>query len=397
MTSQEATKYWNEVLTQATREEISTLYENKSLKIEDIINRYDLPFSKSKLPSLILPKQTGNKCKWCGEFLYIRRLRTMSRYTINPEYCICCGHVNAGNCTCPNCVEMRAQQVKQERAAAERRREDKRLKILSKYGKKTPLIDYDSLSLLDKVRIGIIFFHTGGKSVFTLEDYGDKLYPFDEINILLEMFQNTLLIIDDDVNPDAFSDDLERCNLLKIRFKININIDDEEIEQLMNGKLSLSSKDFQLLWMYMAQLQLTEYLVSKMNKYNLPFTPGKITETLINDMLEHFSISRSMSLIYSAITKACARYQAGGISRKHAANTAITIGKEYLRRAVDESWTVKEFGRDYDTAISSAEEYLYSFVLKIGESGFRCTPGMMSNKLYEEVYLTKSQDDTPPE
>ena len=179
-----------------------------------------------------------------------------------------------------------------------------------------------------------------------------------------------------------------------LRVKINVELDSERIEGLMNGKIKLSRRGFRALWMYMASLQLTEYLTNIMAKYHFKFSPGKTTKAMINDMLEHFSVSESMQLIYSAIM---ARYLAGGITRNHAANTVITICKNYTTRAVNEGWTVKGFERDYDIEISTAESYFYTNILRIGEDGFRCSPGMMSDKLYDKLFLKEKTDDTQPE
>ena len=217
------------------------------------------------------------------------------------------------------------------------------------------------------------------------------------IGFLIQMLQRSILIISDDFDPDAFSEDLKSCKFEMLRVKINVELDSERIEGLMNGKIKLSRRGFRALWMYMASLQLTEYLTNIMAKYHFKFSPGKTTKAMINDMLEHFSVSESMQLIYSAIMKACARYLAGGITRNHAANTVITICKNYTTRAVNEGWTVKGFERDYDIEISTAESYFYTNILRIGEDGFRCSPGMMSDKLYDKLFLKEKTDDTQPE
>ena len=115
MNTKEAITYWNEKLSETVREEISDDYDNKSINLDDIVNKYKLPFDKSKLPALVLPKQTDVKCKWCGEVLFIKRRRSTSKYYTNYEYCINCGHINNASCTCSKCVEMRARQEKQKR------------------------------------------------------------------------------------------------------------------------------------------------------------------------------------------------------------------------------------------------------------------------------------------
>ena len=51
-----------------------------------------------------------------------------------------------------------------------------------------------------------------------------------------------------------------------LRVKINVELDSERIEGLMNGKIKLSRRGFRALWMYMASLQLTEYLTNIMAK-----------------------------------------------------------------------------------------------------------------------------------
>ena len=386
MTLKEAKIHWNERLSESEREEISSLYDDKSIKLDDIVKKYNLPFDKSKLPELVLPRQTDETCKWCGSILYMKRRRS-PMYAKNSAYCIKCGHVNNSSCTCDQCADFRERQKEQERAAEEQRRQEKSRRIIEKYGKKTSPIDFNSLTLIEKIEIGIILTHTAGKTEFALEDYDNKMFPAGKDGeILIQMLNKSILVISDNVNPDAFSDDLRFCNTKKLRVKLNIINSNEEVERLIDGKFNLTEQDFQFLWRYIAQLQLIEYLIYRMDKVNFAFSPGVKTVTMINEMLEHYSVSQGMRLIYGALNKACRRYQEGGINKKHAANLVITICRDYTRRAIDENWVVKGFGRDYGIEISTAESYICSVVLGIGEDGFRSSPGKMSKKIYMEQY-----------
>ena len=387
MTLKEAKIHWNERLSESERAEISSLYDDKSIKLDDIVKKYNLPFDKSKLPELVLPRQTDETCKWCGEKLYMKRRRT-AMYAKNSAFCIKCGHVNDISCACDRCVDYRERQKEQERAAEEQRRQEKSRRIIEKYGKKTPPIDFNSLTLIEKVIIGIILTHTAGKTEFALEDYDSNMFPAKKDGeILIQMLKKSILVISDNVNPDAFSDDLQFCSIKKLRLKLNIINSNEEVERLIEGNFNLSEQDFHYLWRYIAQLQLIEYLIYKMDKVDFAFSPGIKTVTMINEMLEHFSVSQGMRLIYGALNKACRRYQEGGINRKHAANSVITICRNYTRRALEDSWKVSGFERDYEIEISTAENYICSVVLGIGEDGFRCSPGKMSKEIYRELYL----------
>lgn len=386
MTLKEAKTHWNEGLSESEREEISSLYDDKSIKLDDIVKKYNLPFDKSKLPELVLPRQTDETCKWCGEKLYMKRRRT-AMYAKNSAFCIKCGHVNDISCACDRCVDYRERQKEQERAAEEQRRQEKSRRIIEKYGKKTPPIDFNSLTLIEKVIIGIILTHTAGKTEFALEDYDSNMFPAKKDGeILIQMLKKSILVISDNVNPDAFSDDLRFYSIKKLRLKLNIINSNEEVERLIEGNFNLSEQDFRYLWRYIAQLQLIEYLIYKMDKVDFAFSPGIKTVTMINEMLEHFSVSQGMRLIYGALNKACRRYQEGGINRKHAANSVITICRNYTRRALEESWKVSGFERDYEIEISTAENYICSVVLGIGEDGFRSSPGKMSKEIYRELY-----------
>lgn len=155
MTLKEAKTHWDEELSESEREEISSLYDDKSIKLDDIVKKYNLPFDKSILPALILPRQTDETCKWCGEKLFMKRRRT-AMYAKNSAFCIKCGHVNDISCACDRCVDYRERQKEQERAAEEQRRQEKSRRIIEKYVKKTTPIDFNSLTLIDKVKIGTI-------------------------------------------------------------------------------------------------------------------------------------------------------------------------------------------------------------------------------------------------
>ena len=94
MTLKEAKIHWNERLSESEREEISSLYDDKSIKLDDIVKKYNLPFDKSILPALILPRQTDETCKWCGEKLFMKRRRT-AMYAKNSGFVVL---LHAENC-----------------------------------------------------------------------------------------------------------------------------------------------------------------------------------------------------------------------------------------------------------------------------------------------------------
>ena len=64
------------------------------------------------------------------------------------------------------------------------------------------------------------------------------------IGFLIQMLQRSILIISDDFDPDAFSEDLKSCKFEMLKVKINVELDSEKIEGLMDGTIKLSRGDF---------------------------------------------------------------------------------------------------------------------------------------------------------
>lgn len=82
------------------------------------------------------------------------------------------------------------------------------------------------------------------------------------------------------------------------------------------------------------------------------------------------------SFIWKGIKDASQRYLKITISKRHAANSVISICQRYGENVKLNGWQVKPFVRRYDLPQSELSAYFFNQVVKIGDKGFTCTPNI---------------------
>lgn len=65
-------------------------------------------------------------------------------------------------------------------------------------------------------------------------------------------------------------------------------------------------------------------LVFRLGQHNLPFTPGDKTRSVLDRLLDDFSLAQVWNIIWQAATSATAWRERQGVSRAHAANAAVS-------------------------------------------------------------------------
>ena len=105
-------------LTETQIEEVVTMYMDKSIKISDILSKYNIDVKPGGLLKILPPVRTNDVCVICGEFLY-KNIEARTAYSYSGEqrdrFCLNCGHKEYANngwrrkkCDCNGCkaIEM---------------------------------------------------------------------------------------------------------------------------------------------------------------------------------------------------------------------------------------------------------------------------------------------------
>jgi hypothetical protein len=121
------------------------------------------------------------------------------------------------------------------------------------------------------------------------------------------------------------------------------------------------------LWHWVAHLECVAYLELSLEDHHLPFHAGEKTHSLVQKLLEHFSIGQIYNLIWRAARDAGARIQREAISPRQAANGAIGHIERMGDRAQTEGWTLKPYRRDRRLQESTLSHLVFRVMLGFDE------------------------------
>lgn len=121
------------------------------------------------------------------------------------------------------------------------------------------------------------------------------------------------------------------------------------------------------IWEWTARLECVAYLELSLHDHALPFHAGEKTHTIIQKLLERFSIGQIHNLIWRAARDAGARIRREAIAPQHAANTAIGAIERMGDRAQAEGWTLKPYHRDRRLAESTLSHLVFRAMLGLQE------------------------------
>lgn len=130
------------------------------------------------------------------------------------------------------------------------------------------------------------------------------------------------------------------------------------------------------LWKRVALEESKEYLLFVLNEHHFEFSPGAKTIQYLEYALESFSTGQVFNTLWRSAKDAAAYYQRGNISKKQAANSAISSIQRTSERAIAEKWDIKSFRRNFKCPQTIISEVLYNSVLKLGEDGFNLSPNL---------------------
>ena len=117
-------------------------------------------------------------------------------------------------------------------------------------------------------------------------------------------------------------------------------------------------------------------MIFVLDEHHLPFNPGAKTTQYLEYALENFSTAQVFNTIWKAARDAAAYYQRADISKRQAANSAISSIQRTSERAIAENWELKPFGRNFNCPQTMISEVLYNTVLKLGADGFKILPSL---------------------
>lgn len=152
---------YNEKLSHLTPDQIDDIvrmYSDKTFKVADIINKYNIDVPVTSFIKILPPIKTDKICEYCGEPLYRNVTARINSFYTRPSdmFCLACGHHvydeqqygQPPKCTCEGCKE----REQQERAR-------KQELIRKRYERNHTQIQFKDLELGDQIKFIYVLYN----------------------------------------------------------------------------------------------------------------------------------------------------------------------------------------------------------------------------------------------
>jgi hypothetical protein len=290
------------------------------------------------------------------------------------------------------------QTEKQEKEQS-RSRKQKKIEEIYNLSNRYP-VHLEGLSIMDLIYLISIMrgAYEDLTKIMSIEMFDQPLAPDKDfkLEIINHLRRQNLLYIHPDTDPDAFTeDDLSRYYPFRTSWAPPLSeIEGESskdlitrLHQLLNASwLEEECQEALGIWKSIALAECKQYLIYVLNEHRLEFTPGEKTTQYLEYALENFSTAQVFNIIWRAGRDAAAYYQRGGITKQHAANTAITSIQRQAEKAITEKWDLKPFRRNYQIKQSIVSDVFYNLATRLGDEGFEMKPDI---ELIRSKKLTK--------
>ena len=370
---------------------INRYYSGENVKA--LIKEYKIDINSSRLYTVFPPKISNNVvCPNCNLSMFIAwDSKSSYNFNKNNEYCSKCGHRNSIFCNCDYCNEKKQLYILELEEEERKRIQRKRKLIQEEYDiSQHEPINVEDLSFMQKVYLGAILRLALSEDISiirSLDSIQGKLAPTKNFSneIVKELINNRIVVVSPDSPIDAFVESPEDNEfprvyyMYKVNYVLNLYMNTNHYEVIANlinpGEISEEDKPEALsLWKTIALEECLEYLYYQMNKVKFDFNAGDKTITVLEDLLEHFSVSQIYGIIYKSIANATKYYQESNISKKQAANSVVGNCQRYGERAIVGKWDLSKYRKVVDCPQSMISEFFFNRILGIGDLGFHMPP-----------------------
>lgn len=395
-------------------------YYNSEESVKKVIEKYEIDVKPSKVSSELPNTKVTFICPYCKVNMYEKALtRTEYKHKIQMEeckkfplwnskknniFCTECEHKDTKEdfykyyCRCSNCNNLKEKQLEREK-----KEKEKRFNELIKNQEKnsSSIFDLYSVKDLSLLLCVLLYLHDDGETIKSVSKLkGIKFSPtqnngFDYIDYMVKNGLLKYASTQDTFNHIEFKEDEK---YLYERYLVDFNLNFSETEQLSisdivnmceNIMYYDDIKDDALsMWKAIAKDELLQYLYYLSNKYN--FGSDYIGDAIIEKLdiiLEDFSVSEGMSILYNSVNGA-ASYKQTGITHKHAVNSINTYIANNIAKRKSGEWDTKSYKRNFDLPQSAISLTFFDNILKIGDKGFSSVP----KKENIPAFYTQSQD-----
>lgn len=329
-----------EHLTEEQIEEVITMYKDKSIRLSNIISKYNIDVKPSGLLSILPPIKTDEVCAICGAYLY-QKLKPRTGYASDSQkdkFCLECGHWvyaksiwETKKCTCEGC-----------KAIAKAEEERKKKQIQEIYSKEKAQINFTELTLSDQIKLVYVLMNNSFHNVSEIAPMEPEGKWIQYINRLTEI-KAISVSPESAVNAFCKENFPNEYYVAKVQYNVNVIFDDEILYKINNNSYFIENSNEEELI-----ILLKKYIYDDLIRQFEDMLNSRRLQLHISENANDKSIELIDKISYTQILTLCNRVAVffsdkvltGNMSKSMAKNAALLNVSKFYDRAIQSDWTI---------------------------------------------------------
>lgn len=329
-----------EHLTEEQIEEVITMYKDKSIRLSNIISKYNIDVKPSGLLSILPPIKTDEVCAICGAYLY-QKLKPRTGYASDSQkdkFCLECGHWvyaksiwETKKCTCEGC-----------KAIAKAEEERKKKQIQEIYSKEKAQINFTELTLSDQIKLVYVLMNNSFHNVSEIAPMEPEGKWIQYINRLTEI-KAISVSPESAVNAFCKENFPNEYYVAKVQYNVNVIFDDEILYKINNNSYFIeNSNEEQLIILLKKYIydDLIRQFEDMLNSRRLQLHISENANDKFIELIDKISYTQILTLCNRVAVFFSDKVLTGNMSKSMAKNAALLNVSKFYDIAIQSDWTI---------------------------------------------------------
>lgn len=329
-----------EHLTEEQIEEVITMYKDKSIRLSNIISKYNIDVKPSGLLSILPPIKTDEVCAICGAYLY-QKLKPRTGYASDSQkdkFCLECGHWvyaksiwETKKCTCEGC-----------KAIAKAEEERKKKQIQEIYSKEKAQINFTELTLSDQIKLVYVLMNNSFHNVSEIAPMEPEGKWIQYINRLTEI-KAISVSPESAVNAFCKENFPNEYYVAKVQYNVNVIFDDEILYKINNNSYFIENSNEEELIILLKKYiydDLIRQFEDMLNSRRLQLHISENTNDKFIELIDKISYTQILTLCNRVAVFFSDKVLTGNMSKSMAKNAALLNVSKFYDRAIQSDWTI---------------------------------------------------------
>ena len=329
-----------EHLTEEQIEECITMYKDKSIRLSNIISKYNIDVKPSGLLSILPPIKTDEVCAICGAYLY-QKLKPRTGYASDSQkdkFCLECGHWvyaksiwETKKCTCEGC-----------KAIAKAEEERKKKQIQEIYSKEKAQINFTELTLSDQIKLVYVLMNNSFHNVSEIAPMEPEGKWIQYINRLTEI-KAISVSPESAVNAFCKENFPNEYYVAKVQYNVNVIFDDEILYKINNNSYFIENSNEEELIILLKKYiydDLIRQFEDMLNSRRLQLHISENANDKFIELIDKISYTQILTLCNRVAVFFSDKVLTGNMSKSMAKNAALLNVSKFYDRAIQSDWTI---------------------------------------------------------